>query len=133
MSHARQIQLVILDDDPGVLRALGLLLEAMQYSVTPFSSPAEALKYVQSTRNVDVVLTDLRMPELSGSEVLGAIKSSRVELPVLVMSGHASPHEVQELKNKGADGFLPKPFTPEQISTAVNGVLDLRRKSVGFV
>jgi two-component system C4-dicarboxylate transport response regulator DctD len=133
MPHEQQIQLVLLDDDPGVLRALGLLLKAMQYSVTTFSSPVEALGYLRQTPDtIDVVLTDLRMPELSGAQVVSEIKRSRSDLPVIVMSGHASAADMQDLKSKGADGFIPKPFTPEQIATAVNGVVRLRRKSVGF-
>jgi CheY-like chemotaxis protein len=130
--NTQQIQLVLIDDDPGVLRALGLLLRAMQYSVTPFSSPSEALAYLRGRPPVDLVVTDLRMPELSGADVVTEIKGFTGELPVIVMSGHAAPSEVQELRNKGADAFIPKPFTPEQLATAVNHAVGQRRNLVGF-
>jgi DNA-binding NtrC family response regulator len=101
----------------------------MQYSVTPFSSPTEAITYLQGRPKVDLVVTDLRMPELSGADVVSAIKGFSLDVPVIVMSGHAAPSEVQELHKKGARGFIPKPFTPEQLATAVNNVVGVKRNS----
>ena len=128
--NTQQIQLVLIDDDPGVLRALGLVLRAMQYAVTPFSSPIEALTYLRGQPEVDLVVTDLRMPELSGADVVSAMQGFALDLPVIVMSGHAAPSEVQELYKKGASGFIPKPFTPEQLATAVNNVVGTKRNSL---
>jgi two-component system response regulator GlrR len=124
---AKQLRLVLIDDDPGVLRALGLVLSAMQYSVTSFSSPNEALSYLKGRPEVDLVVTDLRMPELSGAELLDEIRRFTANLPVIVMSGHAAASEVQDLNRKGADGFIPKPFSPQQLVSAVHKAMARRK------
>jgi DNA-binding NtrC family response regulator len=112
--------LVLIDDEPGVLRALGLLLQTMRFTVVPFSLPREALKYITSGNQVDLVVTDLRMPELPGDMLLREIRAHNLELPVIVMSGHATAQDQAKLRQDGASGFIPKPFTPGQFK----GVID---------
>jgi two-component system chemotaxis response regulator CheY len=124
-----QIKLVLIDDDSGVLRALGLLLKAMQYDVTQFACPVQAMEYVKGLPEIDVVLTDLRMPVLSGEGVVQEVKQLDSNLPVIVMSGHASNEDLAVLKARGADGFIPKPFTPDQLTKAVSEVVGSKRKA----
>jgi CheY-like chemotaxis protein len=115
--------LLLIDDDTGVLRALGLLLKAFGYQVAAFSSPIEALEHLRSSNDIDLVLTDLRMPELSGEDVLRAIKTERGSIPVIIMSGHATDSDIARLKTHGLNAFIPKPFTPDQFKLAVGGLL----------
>jgi DNA-binding NtrC family response regulator len=124
-----QIKLVLIDDDSGVLRALGLLLKAMQYYVAQFACPMQALEYVKAGPGIDLVLTDLRMPVLSGEGVVQEVKQLNVDLPVIVMSGHASSEDLAVLKARGADGFIPKPFTPDQLTKAVAEVITSKRRA----
>jgi DNA-binding NtrC family response regulator len=114
-----QIKMVLIDDDSGVLRALGLLLKAMKYDVAQFACPVQAVEYVKGAPGIDLVLTDLRMPVLSGEGVVHEVKQYNSDLPVIVMSGHASIEDIAALKARGADGFIPKPFTPDQLTKAV--------------
>ncbi len=116
--------LVLIDDDPGVLRALGLLLQTMQFQITPFSSPAEAIVFITQGSEVDLVVTDLRMPEITGEGVLTAVRKHNQDLPLIVMSGHATPTEVSELRRLGASGFIPKPFTPSQFHSVIDAIKD---------
>lgn len=115
--------LLLIDDDTGVLRALGLLLKAFGYQVAAFSSPIEALEHLRSSNDIDLVLTDLRMPELSGEDVLRAIKTERGSIPVIIMSGHATDSDIARLKTHGLNAFILKPFTPDQFKLAVGGLL----------
>jgi CheY-like chemotaxis protein len=115
--------LLLIDDDPGVLRALGLLLKAFGYQVSAFSSPREALEHLRRSTDIDLVLTDLRMPELSGEDVLRTVKSEHRLIPVIIMSGHATDSDIARLKAHGLDAFIPKPFTPDQFKLAVGGLL----------
>jgi DNA-binding NtrC family response regulator len=124
-----QIKLVLIDDDSGVLRALGLLLKAMQYDVAQFACPMQAIEYVKGGPGIDLVLTDLRMPVLSGEGVVQEVKQLDEDLPVIVMSGHASSEDLAVLKARGADGFIPKPFTPDQLTKAVSEVMTSKRKA----
>lgn len=118
----RQQHLVLIDDDSGVLRALALLLKTLGFDVTPFSMPTDALKYIESGVPIDLIVTDLRMPELSGQAVLRRIRSYNSSLPVIIMSGHATAQEMAALEHEGASGFIPKPFTPGHFKTAVSGL-----------
>jgi two-component system response regulator GlrR len=123
---AAKHKLVLIDDEPGVLRALNLLLTAMQYEVSPFSSPSEALKFIGSTPEIDLVVTDLRMPEVSGEGVLREIRRMSKPIPVIVMSGHATSADLAPLEALGLDGFVSKPFTPSQFTKAIDSALSRR-------
>jgi len=123
------LKILLIDDDQGVLRALGLLLKAMRYDVTPFASPLEAIDYVTGGAQIDLVLTDLRMPVLSGEEVVCEVKRLNAELPVIVMSGHAATEDIALLRAKGADTFIPKPFTPDQLNSALDSLANRKGKA----
>jgi len=110
---------MLIDDEPGVLRALSLLLRAFGYSVEAFSSPTEAIDYLRSPNSIELVLSDLRMPELSGEEVLRQIRAEFGPLPVIIMSGHATDGDIVRLKSAGLSAFVPKPFTPAQLTAAI--------------
>jgi CheY-like chemotaxis protein len=111
--------LLLIDDDPGVLRALSLLLQAFGYTVEAFSSALEAFEYLRKPNRIEVVLSDLRMPGLSGEDVLRHVRAEFAELPVLIMSGHATDGDISRLKTIGVNAFIPKPFTPAQLSAAM--------------
>lgn len=111
--------LVLIDDELGVLRALGLLLQTLRFAVKPFNLPLEALAYITAGNQVDLVLTDLRMPEIPGDQVLQKVHQYNPNLPVIVMSGHASAQEQADLMQAGAAGFISKPFTPSQFLRAI--------------
>ncbi len=110
-----QRHILLLDDEGSVLFALKLLLQALGNKVTDFSSPPDALKYLQDGGECDLFLSDLRMPILTGAEVLVAAKKIRPELPFVLMSGHATDDDIEDAKENGAIGFLGKPFRPDEI------------------
>jgi two-component system response regulator GlrR len=120
MNASKKPKLVLIDDEPGVLRALSLLLTAMQYSVTSFNSPIAGLAYIKSSSDIDIVVSDLRMPEISGEAVLKAVKEDNQTMPVIIMSGHATTIDMQSLKAAGLDAFKSKPLTPAQFTQAVD-------------
>ena len=115
-------RLVVIDDDTGVLKALSMLLQAIGYGVTPFSSATAALDHITSSQAVDIVVSDLRMAPVSGEDVLQGVRRYSTELPVIIMSGHATPEEVKRLSDLGMNGFLPKPFTPEMFNRTISEV-----------
>ena len=119
---SNKLRLVVIDDDGGVLRALSMLLEAIGFSVKSFTSPTDAIAYIQGANDVDVVVTDLRMPIVSGEGVVRAIREFSPSLPCIVMSGHATPADVDVLTKCGMNAFLPKPFTPDLFKKTVAAV-----------
>lgn len=118
--QSQKIQSILLvDDEPSVVFALRLLLQALGYSVDAFNLPAEAVIALESAQAYDLCLCDLKMPVLSGLAVLKACRANRPNLPFVLMSAHASSEEVEQAYALGATGFLPKPFTPEDLKQLI--------------
>ena len=96
-----------------------MLLEALKCEVVPFNTPTAALSYLISKPTVDLILSDMRMPELSGAQLLRKLRQSQVAVPFILMSGHATNEEVNEARSIGLEGFISKPFTPTQLADVV--------------
>ena len=120
------LRIALVEDEPGVLRALTLLLEALKCHVTPFNLPTNALSALTDECNVDLILSDLRMPEISGAQLLRRLREQGVAVPFILMSGHANSDEVDEAKKSGLQEFIAKPFTPAQLAQAISRVLQGR-------
>lgn len=115
-------EILLIDDEPSVLFALRLLLEALGFKVHAHGVPSEAIEALKSGLLPDLIICDLRMPKLNGIGVLTETKSFRPEIPFILMSAHASTEEVNSAKELGAFGFLAKPFSPEDLNALVGGV-----------
>lgn len=105
-THAREILLV--DDEPLVRRAIGRTLRREGHRVHEVSSGREAIAFVEKPHQLEVVLLDLSMPEMSGVETLRWLKAHTPALPVVVLTGDATPREGLEI----ADAVLQKPVIP---------------------
>ena len=119
---------VLIDDEPGVLKALELLLKALGHSVRSFSDSEEAIRYLKEggfrhdecLRGSEVViLSDLKMPRKSGHDVLQVRNKSASELRFILMSAHANEEDIELAIKDGACAFLPKPFTPQTLFDAL--------------
>lgn len=115
-------RILLVDDEPSVLFALKLLLEALGYKPHDFSIATAALDFLKGGNDCDLFICDLKMPRMNGLEVLAAVKMIRADLPFVLMSAHATSGEVDMAKQLGAIGFLAKPFTPEQLNEVVNTI-----------
>lgn len=117
---SRQIKIVLIDDDQGVLRALGLVLQMLGHQAALFTSGSEALSYVRNNSPVDIVVSDLRMPGMDGSEVLKQMRTNYPSIPVAIMSGHATPNDRATLLALGARAVISKPFSPQELLALVD-------------
>jgi PAS domain S-box-containing protein len=124
---AKPASILTVDDEPEVLKALGLTLEYFGHWVKDFTSGAEAIKAFKDGK-YDVVITDLGMPEVSGWDVARAIKKMKPEVPVLLISGWVI--DLDEEQKKLVDGVIAKPFSRESIASAISGVFPARKKRV---
>lgn len=109
------LKIVLIDDDQGVLRALGLVLQTLGHQTALFTSGSEGLSYLTHNPGVDIVVSDLRMPTMDGAEVLRQIRQRHPTIPVVIMSGHASQNDRATLIALGARGVLSKPFSPQEL------------------
>ncbi len=127
ISVARQGKetVLLVEDDEGVRALARLILQTNGYRVLEARSGPEALELNNAHAGaIDLLVTDLAMPQMSGSELAEQLLPIRRRLKVLYMSGYAQ--EVQDRKHGQADhiGFLQKPFTPAALARKVREMLD---------
>lgn len=125
-------KVLIVDDDKIVLDSCKRVLEAEQLKVTLVSNAQDAIEELEK-KYFDLMVMDVKMPEKDGVYILKKIREKWPldewpELPVLVMSGYPTSDTIQELKKRGAREFIPKPFTPDELLTAVQNVLKRSEK-----
>ena len=113
---------VLVDDEAGVLLALKLVMQSMGYRVHDFSSPTKAIQFIKESDDYDFILSDIKMPELSGIQVLEEVRNFSPTVPFILMSGHARGPEVDRAMQMGASGFLSKPFSPDDLNDIIAGI-----------
>lgn len=116
-AHVSRTVLVV-DDDHQVLESLLLLLSAYGYKVLTANRAAEALDRLREM-HVDIVLTDIRMPEMDGIELAGKIHGLYPEIPVLVMTAYVELEIAVNAVKQGAFDFIIKPVSPEYLVQSV--------------
>jgi DNA-binding NtrC family response regulator len=119
-------RLLIVDDEPNILAALRRALELEGYTVEVAGSGRLAMERLKGTP-FDAVLLDVAMPEMDGLQTLRAIKAAQPELPVMMMSGHATLATAVEATRLGACDFLEKPLTTDKVLITVANALKLAR------
>src|SRR5215467_4620323 len=108
-------QVLIVDDDPDILTLLGSQLEHLGYAVRTATQGTEALAMLAKTQPT-LVLLDLRLPRLSGLDVLKQLKQTAPDLTVIVMTAYATVEKAVEAMKEGAFYFLTKPLTPTHLA-----------------
>lgn len=115
---------LVVDDDPDILRAVTLVLEANGYEVHPASTGTEALDLFERTEIVDLLVTDLVLPHLDGLSLIANLREALPDLPVIAMTG-ADQSELRLLcaELEGAGSVLAKPFGSTDLLSAVEDAL----------
>lgn len=111
-------QILIVDDEPGILRILEIQLNNDGYDVITTESGAEAIGLVRE-KNPDIVLLDILMPGMTGLEVLEDIRAFS-SVPVIIFT--ANNKVVEEAMKLGANGSIPKPFVPEELTKKIEAL-----------
>jgi len=119
----RRPRLLVLDDDPAILPVIERVARRLGFDVRYHSSGREALADLSSPRP-DLALVDLQMPELSGIDVLRAVRAQEPDCAVVLMTGAASVDTAIEAVKAGALDYLSKPFDFERLERLLTGVRD---------
>ena len=114
------MRILVVDDDPQILRALRITLTAQGYDVVTAASGAEAITRAVHHRP-DVLMVDLGLPELDGLDVIHAVRGWS-EAPILVVSGRSGAADKVEALDAGADDYVTKPFAVEELLARIRAL-----------
>ena len=120
--------LLLVDDDPDLLRLLSIRLKANGYDVTAVDSAQRALASIANSRP-DLVLTDLRMEGMDGMALFDEIQASYPGLPVIILTAHGTIPEAVGAVKRGVFGYLTKPYDAEELLRQVERALTLHGAS----
>jgi two-component system response regulator HydG len=120
--------ILVVDDAVDTLEVLRRNLTSQGYQVFVASSVAEALKVLEST-GIDLIITDLKMPRSSGLDLIKHVRENLKDIEIMMMTGYASIEGAVEAVKSGAEDYLAKPFTDEELFAAVDRVLGKLRLS----
>jgi len=116
--------ILIVDDEKNYLTILSAVLEEEGFEILTALSGQEAID-IQKTSDVDLILTDMKMPEMDGIELLEHIKAIDPDLPVLMMTAHGTVDKAVEAMQKGAYTYILKPFDNERLILYVKKAISM--------
>jgi CheY-like chemotaxis protein len=117
---------ILLVDDEELVSEIGKeVLKKLGYSVITAASGPEAIKFIKKHQNkIELVILDMVMPDMSGSETFDHIKKINPDIKVLLSSGYGKNGIATEILDRGCNGFIQKPFNLNQISRKIRKILD---------
>lgn len=115
-------RILLVDDEPGLLRIFHTVLKNYGYEVTGCTSASEALAQLGRER-FDLVISDVNMPKCGGLELLQMIRTLHPSIPVIVMTGRPSADVEHRAAEHGAFRFLIKPIMPANLRSAIESAL----------
>ncbi|MEW6259080.1 MAG: response regulator [Thermodesulfobacteriota bacterium] len=126
------MNILVVDDEPVMLDSIRIALESRRFRFTGVQSAHAALNMISNhPEAVDMVITDYLMPEMTGLELLRAIRERHDNLPVILVTAYSEKELViQALKNR-CDGFLEKPFSPHQLFAEIDRLQESHSRKNG--
>jgi CheY-like chemotaxis protein len=116
--------ILVVDDEPMALKLVQSVLERRGFQVLTCTSPKQALRLFQAhAERIELLISDIVMPEMDGGELANQIVALNPELPVLFMSGFVTQHEVADTSLIAQFAFIRKPFRPATLVQAVQKML----------
>ncbi len=121
----RKIRIVVIDDDPTIVKVVRIILQTNGFEVIEALNGAEALDLVENELP-DIVLLDIMMPEMDGFEVLRRLKENEAtkEIPVVFLTAKTGAEYVNRGVEMGASEYIIKPFSPAALIAKINELTD---------
>jgi two-component system, NtrC family, sensor kinase len=127
--NMESISVLVVDDEPGIALLCNRILSRAEYHVTSLTDPREAIEYFQQN-HVDLLVVDIRMPEVDGFDVISRAQMVLPDIAVLVMTGFGTVETAIRALRQGVDGLILKPFqkSDELLQAAKQALTDNQRK-----
>jgi len=128
----QKVKVLVADDDPAIQELIRLNLEVQGYQVIIASNGVETVRKALS-EHPDLIILDILMPEMDGYEVMRLLKNSEEtsNIPIIVLTAYASDAGALVSWMEGAEGYLAKPFNPDELLMLVERVLSSPDKAAG--
>lgn len=122
--------ILIVDDDEIIARAIGKVLKRLGYRVTVLTNSRDALALIkEKPMSIDLLVTDQTMPHLTGIEVAAEAKSTRPNLPIILCSGYSDVVSSEDTAAYGIDEYLVKPFEAADLADTIRRLLDQKKNT----
>jgi len=118
-------KILLVDDEISILQSVGMLLKTEGHDVSAMKDSVQAAETLKSTA-FDLLVTDIRMPELDGMQLIKIAHSKNPPIPSIVISAYGSASTEQESHDIGCATYIQKPFRIEQVLEAVRNLLKIK-------
>lgn len=128
MTDEAALRILVVDDDEGVQKLVGTLLQRSNMESIQAMSASEAAQILRQQPHPDLMLLDIMLPEISGIDFLKQMRSKSVfdKLPVIILSALADPKTIRQGLDAGADRYLTKPYLVNNLVKTIHEVLRSR-------
>ena len=122
MSEELTGRILVIDDDPHFLRVLSRILSGEKFQVTPAAGACEAIELLRANR-YDLVISDLRMPDYDGLNLLQEVRRGGNQVPIIILTAYGEVDTYLEAMNAGATEYLNKPINSDELVRVVRSCL----------
>ncbi|MCP3898377.1 MAG: response regulator, partial [Desulfobacteraceae bacterium] len=120
--------ILFIDDEVPITKMISQMLKKIGYNVQAKTNPIEALELFNSQPDLfDLVITDMTMPQMTGSKLSEKLKLIRPDIPIIICTGHSSLIDEKKAQELGVSGFLMKPIEKRELALAIQKVLNKKR------
>lgn len=124
------VSILVVDDEQIVIKSCERVLKSEGYTINTAANGQEAINILQK-KDYDLVITDLKMPEVDGIDLIKWLKSSKPQTGIVVITGYPSQETIKDALDLGIVDYLPKPFTPAILTDVTSkAVAWIRKRTV---
>lgn len=124
-------KILIVDDDPSILEVLDARLSASNFKVLKAKDAAGAEQILKAQKDIDLLVSDIKMPGKSGTELFTDIRKSLPDLPVIFLTAYGTIPDAVDAIKLGAADYISKPFDGLELIKKINAMMALRGEGVG--
>ncbi len=125
------MKILIVEDDPAINKGIKIGLENEGYAVESFHDGEKALKHILlNHKDYDILVLDRMLPGKSGDEICKSIREKKIYTPIIFLTALGSTHDKVDLLNSGADDYLTKPFSAEELLARIKALMRRPREAL---